>query len=126
MCKSFEEAVSQERSRGCKHCFCDHMLHFMGNLWFRCQIAVDSPFVLSFPSFPVRSPQQPLLGLTDLWNETQCCHQVVANYYYTSLYPKFFGLVLTWFTLKSAFGCCQSNSQLCNVFVMTFSFYTHS
>lgn len=42
MCKSFEEPLPLERSQGCKHSFCDHMLNFIGS-----QITFDFPFFFS-------------------------------------------------------------------------------
>lgn len=46
MCKSFEEPVPLERSQGCKHSFCDHMLNFIGS-----PLGFDAKLLLTSLSF---------------------------------------------------------------------------
>lgn len=106
MCKSFEEPVPLERSQGCKQSFCDHMLNFIGSLSASMPNYCWLPFLFFSPLFPVNSHDQPLEGCTeDLWNETQCCHQVVAYYYYTNIYLTLC-ISFNWSQWTESLMCC--------------------
>lgn len=64
------------------------------------------PFFFFSPLFPVNSHDQPLEGCTeDLWNETQCCHQVVAYYYYTNIYLTLC-ISFNWSQWTESLMCC--------------------